>query len=195
MSGPVQLTTKEATLFADFDSRLDTLFLNGAQDQNGLQLLPPLRGYQEASNVPSQSPSNLQPLIRNSVEPVVMAVLRSLRLLADDFTLPTLLSGWSSHGAGWSVPGHLLDPLGWVQLKGVYTNSNGVGAANPMFRLPEKMRPNDTLIFRVLSANAPLNYVEGEFRVGPDGTCFMNNGGSGSGNFTSLDGVRFKAFQ
>lgn len=102
--------------------------------------------------------------------------------VSEGWITPTLLNGNVDAGGTYYNVGHMLDLLGYTNLRGMFKNGN-VGST--VFILPVGRRPKKALTFTVVSNNA-----FGRINIMPDGSVILY---AGSSAYTVLDGITFKA--
>lgn len=71
---------------------------------------------------------------------------------------PPTLNGWIATG-GFAEPAFHRDALGYVHVKGAFTNSLGVANAAVIFTLPIGYRPGEVNLFGVVGAGAAPQFV------------------------------------
>lgn len=99
-------------------------------------------------------------------------------------------TGWGNF-AGYDTAAYYRDAGGIVRLKGLVAKSSAPAAGNVIFTLPEGYRPAASLIFAVLTG---ATRTLGEVEIQTDGDVVWGSGNTvAAGNFTSLNGITFRA--
>lgn len=79
-------------------------------------------------------------------------------LIVETWTAPTWAGSWGDVGGGWSVSGYLIDPLGFVRLRGL-AKWTGAGPLTALFTLPAGYRPASQMQFPVRMGTGVLSYL------------------------------------
>lgn len=112
--------------------------------------------------------------------------LRDLLIHGENVQTPTLLNSWTNYGSTYRSAGYWKDIQGQVHLVGMVAGGTP-GSGSVVFTLPEGYRPSKDEIF-VSVGNAAF----AEIIVRSSGNVIIV---VGSGTWTSLSGITFKAAQ
>jgi hypothetical protein len=145
--------------------------------------IPPMPGYNTSAASPYLD------VIKGTFKAALIVLLRSLSLLPDSWTAPTLGGGWSNYGSGYSTAGYYKDPFGTVHLKGVI--AGGTTTNTTVYTLPAGYRPLEKLILTSTSYTGAA-YVFTRIDIDTGGNVIVV---TGSNNFLSFDGLSFRAEQ
>lgn len=99
---------------------------------------------------------------------------------------PTLINSFFNLGFGYNTVAYMKDKMGFVHIRGMVSHP-GNPAGLTVFKLPPGCRPGGISVFSVLSNNNPAR-----IDVMPNGDVVVN---VGIGDWTSMDGITFKAEQ
>ena len=94
----------------------------------------------------------------------------------------SLMNGWVNYGSNWTPCGYLLDPMGFVHLRGLVRN--GSSATSVIFSLPSNLFPKYTHIFSASASDAWA-----EIRVDLNGTIYLSSGSANA--WVCLDGIHY----
>lgn len=101
----------------------------------------------------------------------------------ENWTAPSLENSWVNYGGGYQDAEYMKDSLGFIHLRGLIKDGT---VNNTAFTLPDGYRPENRLVFGVISNNSL-----GQIDVLTDGTVFID--AICSNTYVSLNGVYFYA--
>lgn len=144
--------------------------------------VPPMPGYTQPTTTPYLD------LVKGPFKAAMIALMRSLNLLAEGWHAASLLNSWANLGS-YATAGYYKDPLGTVWLKG--TVSGGTVGANA-FVLPTGYRPLERRVFIVQTWSGGTGQTSARIDIMTDGSVYVYTGQNG---MLSFDGIAFRAEQ